>query len=134
MFSLATTIRTGRADLIRAAIDAGAGPGLLKLYDGDKPATGGAVTNLLATLTFSDPCGTAANAALSFDVITEDVSADMTGDTTWCRVTDSEGTFVLDGDVGLVGSGAFLELNTVSLIAGGPVSIGTTRTIIEGNA
>lgn len=133
-FSLATALRTSRADLIRAAIDFGGGPGLLKIYDGVKPATGGAVTNLLATLTFARPCGEAAGGALTFFPIAEDVSADLTGTATWCRITDSAGGFVLDGNVGVTGSGAFFEMNTVGIVAGGPVSAGTTRLITEGNA
>ena len=56
--SLAESLRNARLDLIATAIDAGAGAGTLKFYNGDRPTTGAAITTqtLLATVTFADPC------------------------------------------------------------------------------
>src|SRR5262245_37398330 len=132
---MATALRNSRADQIKTAIDAGAGAGKLRIYDGSRPATGGSVTNLLAELTFSDPSAPGASGGvLTFSAITADASADATGTATWFRLVDSTNAFVLDGSVGASGSGADLELNTTSIVAGANVSVPTTRTITEGNA
>ena len=129
---IATATRNSRLNAIRDAMDAGAGPALLRIYDGTRPATGGAATTLLAELTFSDP--SAANAAsgqLTFSAITADASANATGTATWCRVVDSTGAFVMDGSVGT--SGADYNLNTTSITAGVQVSC-TSAVLTEGNA
>ena len=127
---LATALRTTRATDIRDAIDAGAA-GLLRIYDGARPATGGSVTNLLAELTLSDPCGTVTNGVLTFSAITQDASANNTGTATWFRIVTSAAAFVLDGSVGT--SGADLNLTTTSISTGQPVQV-TSLVFTEGNA
>ena len=127
----ATALRTTRATAIRDAIDAGAGPGLLRIYDGSRPATGGSVTNLLAELTLSDPCGTVTNGVLTFSAITQDSAANATGTATWFRIVTSASAFVLDGSVGT--SGADLNLTTTSVTTGQPVQV-TSLVFTEGNA
>jgi len=128
---LATALRTTRATDIVTAIDAGAGPGLLRIYDGVRPATGGSVTNLLAELTLSDPCGTVTNGVLTFSAITQDASANATGTATWFRIVTSAAAFVLDGSVGT--SGTDLNLTTTSVTTGQPVQV-TSLVFTEGNA
>lgn len=129
---LNVTIRNSRLDLIKTAIDAGAGPGKLRIYNGSRPATGSTATTLLAELTFSDPSAAAASSGvLTFSAITADASADASSDATWCRVVDSTGAHVLDGSVGT--SGADYNLNTVTITAGVQVSC-TSATLTEGNA
>jgi len=128
---LATALRTTRATDIVTAIDAGAGAGLLRIYDGVRPATGGSVTNLLAELTLSDPCGTVTNGVLTFSAITQDSSANATGTATWFRIVTSAAAFVLDGSVGT--SGADLNLTTTSVTTGQPVQV-TSLVLTEGNA
>ena len=123
---LLATLRNSRLNLIRDAIDAGAGAGKLRIYHGttagDRPATGGTITtNLLAELTFSDPSApNASGGVLTFSAITADASADNTGTGYWCRIVDSNNAFVLDGSVGT--SGADYNLNTTSIVAGVQVS------------
>lgn len=130
--ALATSLRTARADAINTALNAGSGAGLLRVYDGTRPSTGGTATNLLAELTLSDPASSGASSGvLTFSAITADSSANATGTATWCRMVDSDGTFVLDGDVGT--SGADFNLNTTSITSGVQVSC-TSATITEGNA
>lgn len=114
----ATTLRTARASQIVAAIDAGAGAGKLRLYNGTRPATGGAVTTLLAELTFSDPCGTVTNGVLTFSAITSDAMADNTGTATWFRIVDSTGAFVLDGTITVTGGGGDITMTSTSIQAG----------------
>jgi len=114
----ATTLRTARASQIVAAIDAGAGAGKLRLYNGTRPATGGAVTTLLAELTFSDPCGTVTSGVLTFSDIASDASADNTGTATWFRIVDSTGAFVLDGTITVTGGGGDITMTSTSIQAG----------------
>ena len=128
-------IRNDRLDLITQYIDAGAGPGTIKVYDGTRPAKGAAITTetLLVTGTFSDPSAPAATGGvLTFNAITGG-NAVADGTATWARVEDSDGTFIMDMSVGLVGSGADLILNTTALVTGGPVAF-TAATITAGNA
>ena len=68
-----------------------------------------------------DPCDRGAS----------DSSANATGTATWFRVVTSGGTFVIDGNVGT--SGSDLNLNTTSIVIGGPVQI-TSFTITAPNA
>lgn len=60
---LATGLRTTRVDVIKTGIDAGGAAGKLRLYDGIRPATGGAATNLIVELTCTYPCAPGAAAA-----------------------------------------------------------------------
>jgi hypothetical protein len=130
--SYATTLRNSRMDAITTAIDAGAGAGLWRIYDGTRPASCGTATTLLAELTFTDPAAPAASGGvLTFSSITADSSANATGTATWSRMVDSTGTCCVDGDVGT--SGSDLNLNSTSINAGVQVSI-SSASITEGNA
>lgn len=127
--SFATTLRNSRANAITAARDAAVTPGEVRIYNGARPASGGAATLLLAALPFSDPSApTAVAGVLTASVISDDTSADNTGTATWFREVDGDGVFVTDGDVG-----TDLVLNTNSITAGLNVSI-TSYVTTEGNA
>lgn len=112
---------------IRDLIDASAGPGLLRIYSGTQPASANSApaggNTLLAELTLADPSAPdpSTPGELEFSPITRDEEADATGTAAWARVVDSDGNTVFDCDVGT--SGASLILNTVSIVAGGPVEI-----------
>lgn len=128
-----TALRNSRLNAVRDAIDAGAGAGLLRIYDGTRPATGGAATTLLAELTFSDPCaGAAAAGVLTFSAITADASANATGTATWARAVDSTGAAVADFNVAT--SGGDININSTAISAGVQVSASGTNTITAGNA
>ena len=125
-------LRNNMLDEITALMDAGTGPALLRIYNGTRPATGGAATTLLAELTFSDPCAAAASGGvLTFSAITQDSSANASGTATWARVVDSDATFVMDMSVST--SGADINLNSVSITATQAVSV-TSATITAPNA
>ena len=129
---IVTAVRNAGLDAINTAMNAGAGAALLRVYDGTRPATGGAATTLLAELTCTDPAAPAASSGvLTFSAITQDSSANASGTATWCRIVDSTGAFVLDGSVGT--SGADYNLNTVTITAGVAVSC-TSATLTAGNA
>ncbi len=123
-----TALRNAMLDEITTAIGAS---GLLRIYDGSRPASGGAATTLLAELALSaTAAGSASGGALTFSSITQDSPANATGTATWFRVVTSGGTFVIDGNVGT--SGSDLNLTTTSIVSGQPVSV-TSFVITEGN-
>lgn len=122
---LTNAAASAAADAVVDAIDAGAGAGLLRIYDGTQAATADTAVGaqvLLAELTFSDPAfGAASNGVATASAITQDSSANATGTATWFRVVTSTGTAIFDGTVGT--SGADLNLNTTSIVAGAAVSV-----------
>jgi len=124
-------LRNSRLDEVTTLIDGGAGAGLLRIYDGTRPATGGTATTLLAELTMSDPSFPAASSgAMTANAISDDTSADAAGTATWFRLTDSTGAAVVDGDVGT--SGSDLNLNTTTFSVGLNVSV-TSLVLTAGN-
>lgn len=131
--ALGFPVATRNAWLNQIVTDAGANA-KIRVYSGTRPATGAAITSqtLLAELTGASTFGTVSAGVLTVNAITQDSAADNTGTATWFRVYKSDGTtFVFDGSVGT--SGADLNLNTVNLQQGGPVSI-TSFTITAPNA
>lgn len=124
-----TTLRNARLDAITTAVG---NAGLLRIYNGTRPASGGTATTLLAELTCGSPfAGAAANGVLTLNAITQDSSANATGTATWFRIVTSGGTFVVDGDVGT--SGSDLNLVSTSITSGQPVQV-SSFTITTGNA
>jgi hypothetical protein len=121
--TISTAARNAAADAIVDLIDAGAGAGTIKIYTGSSPGPGSAATGtLLATLTFSDPAfGAASSGTATASAITSDTSADDTGTAGYARVEDSDGNDIMDLTVGT--SGADLNLDSVSIVAGGTVSV-----------
>lgn len=124
------TLRNNRLDEITALIDA-VSNGLIRIYDGTRPATGGAATTLLAELSFSATSFPAASSGvMTANAITSDSSANATGTATWFRVVDSTGSHVLDGDCGT--SGSDMNLNSVAISIGVQVDC-TNFVITAGN-
>jgi hypothetical protein len=121
-----TTLRNARLDEITAAIGSS---GLLRVYSGTQPATGGTATTLLAELALSATSAPAASGGvLTFSAITDDSSADASGTPTWARLCTSGGTAVVDMTAG-VGSG---DLNfNAAIVAAGTVSV-TSFVITDG--
>ena len=124
-----TTTNNARLNIIAALADAGAGAAIILIQGGVRPATGGALTNTLATLTMSTTAFTpAAAGVLTANTITGDLNAALSGTAVWFRITDSDGLFVLDGAVG-----TDLVFNpTGTITATGEVSIASLE-IISGN-
>lgn len=123
-----TTLRNARLDAITSAVGAS---GKLRIYNGSRPATGGAATTLLAELTLGATLAPAASGGvLTFNAIAS-ASAAATGTATWARIVTSGGTFVGDYSVGT--SGAEINLNTTAIVAGATVSVTSAQTT-EGNA
>lgn len=104
----------------------------LRFYSGTRPATGGAITTLLATLAMNATFAPAASGGvLTVNSITT-ANASATGTATWFRIYKNDGTtFVMDGDVGT--SGSDLNMTTTSFVSGQPVAV-SSFVITEGNA
>ena len=131
--TFSTTLRTARADAIGTAIDAGGAAGLLRIYDGTRPAGGGAATTLLAELTLAYPCSAGAAAGvLTMSAITADSSANATGTASWARIVTSAGTYVIDCDVTVTAGAGPCKLDSLSITIGNTVTC-TSFTITEGN-
>lgn len=133
---LDVSTRSLQATVLRDQIDAGAGPGVLKVYSGTPPAHAGDALSgntLLCQHTLSDPCGTVASGVLTFAAIAIDAAADATGTATFARIEDSDGNVRCQISAGGAGSGADLVFNDANLVAGVPVAI-TSLTITIGGA
>lgn len=120
--SFTTAVRNARADAITTAVGTS---GSLRIYDGTPPASANAAlssNNLLAQLPLSSAfAAAAASGVLTANAITNDSAADATGTASFFRILKSDGTTVVaQGTVGT--SGADLNMNTVSLVVGGPVA------------
>lgn len=114
-----TALRNAQLDEISTAVGAS---GLIRIYDGTRPSTGGAATTLLAELACSATFAAAASGgSVTVNAVSTDTSANATGTATWFRVVTSGGTHVIDGDVGT--SGSDLNLNTTSIVSGASVAI-----------
>lgn len=127
--AFSTAARNAMLDAITAQIGTS---GKVRIYSGTRPATGGTATTQLAELPLSATAAPAASGGvLTLNAITTDSSADATGTASWFRVLTSANVAVIDGDVGT--SGSDLNLNTTSIVTGGPVAI-SSFTITAPNA
>lgn len=100
--------------------------GYLRIYAGSAPANADAALGsptLLGELRFAATAFPASAAgSATANAITQDSSADATGTAAFYRALASDGTTVLEqGTVGT--SGADLNLNTTSIVAGGPIQV-----------
>ncbi len=126
---MVTALRNARLDAITTFAG---GSGKLRIYSGTRPATGGAITTLLAELTLNATFAPASSAGvLTLNAITSGTAV-ATGTASWARIFKSDGTtIVADCSVGT--SAADIILNTVSIVSGATVAC-TSATITEGNA
>lgn len=105
----------------------------LRIYNGVRPATSGAITTLLAELTCNATFAPgAAGAVLTLNAITANAAV-ASGTATWFRLFKSDGTtIILDGSVAqttggdlnldstVISSGAQVSVSSASLTAGNP--------------
>jgi hypothetical protein len=133
-YQITAAVRNAMLDRITTAVDAGSAAGKLRIYSGTPPANADAALSgntLLADLPLSDPSFPgAASGTLTLDVtpVPEDSAADATGTASFFRLLDSDNNAVVQGTVTATGGGGDLQLNTVSLVAAGPVRV-TSLTI-----
>lgn len=105
----------------KALIDAGSGAGSIKIRD--------AADVLLAQVPLSDPCGSVngTTGQLAFSIAGPDSSADASGTAAYGEFCDSDGLvhLSLPAQQGTTAVSGKMVLNTLSIIAGGPVGIVT---------
>lgn len=132
--ALSTAARNARLNALRDTIDAGVGAGLLRIYNGTRPASGGTATTKLAELTLTDPSApNASSGVLTLSSITDDSAADASGTATWFRIVDSAGNFVVDGDISDPAGSAELKLVNTNIAINQPVQV-SSFTFTEANA
>ena len=123
------TLRNAKLDAITTYVG---NAGIMEIYSGTQPATGGAEGTLLATFTLGSPFAGAASGGVLTATNPADVNASATGTASWARIYKADGTtMVMDLSVGT--SGTQVILNSVSLTSGVACSI-TSITITAGNA
>ena len=112
-----------KADAYGTALNAG----LIRIYQGAKPATANAALGgalLLGELTFANPAfGAAVAGLITANAITKDASADNTGTAQFYRLFQSDGiTPMGDGTCGVTGSGSDLEMPNVAITQFGEIT------------
>lgn len=135
-YSRSDASRNLSVQIDRDRLDSGSGPGVLKLYTAPRPAIkGAAITTqtLLCVCTFSDPSAPdAVDGVLTFNPVTAGAILEP-GQPAWARSENADGLFVADMDVGLVGSGAPVQINDLNLNPSVPIEVGLAK-ITAGNA
>ena len=129
------------ADAVVDLLDAGAGAAYVEIRTGTPPAGGpdaAATGTLLGTLTCNDPSfGAAVDATpggqATANAITDDSSADASGDAGWFRGYDSDANAVIDGDITAAAGGGDMTVAAIAVVAGNVIAItGWTVTQSEG--
>jgi len=128
---LVAGLRNARNDAITTFVGAS---GKLQVMSGTRPATGGTATTVLGILTCNATYApSSSGGVLTLNAITQDSAADSTGTATWFRQFKSDGTTIcFDGSVTATGGGGDLELSTVSIVVGGPITV-TSFVLTDGN-
>jgi hypothetical protein len=103
-------VRSARLAVVRDAIDAGSGPGILELGNAG-------MALVLATLTCSKPCGTISGDTLTFAPIIQDSAADASGNAAVARFKDSDGNVIISG-LTCGTSGTNIIMGSVSITVG----------------
>jgi len=120
--SYSESLRHARLDEITAAVGA---DGLIRVYDGQRPAGGGTPTTLLAEL----ECSTAFAPGASDNTLTanpiSDATAVASGEASWFRLVTSGGDYVVDGDAGEASDDPTptLVLESKAVVEGGIVQV-----------
>lgn len=122
---LNTSARNAAVKAVADLIDAGSGAGTISIYSGAQPATPATAPSgtLLATVVLGDPAFAAPSNGVVAGADPAAVNAAATGTAGWCRVADSTGAAILDGDVTASGGSGFMQLSSTALTSGSPVDI-----------
>ena len=103
----------------KTLIDAGSGAGSIKIRDSSDV--------LLAQVPLADPCGTVngTTGQLAFSIAGPDTSADASGTAAYGEFCDSDGVvhLSLPAQAGSSAVSGKLVINTLAIIAGGPVGV-----------
>lgn len=126
MLGMVTALRNARLDAITAFAGASA---IIRLYDGTRPATGGAATVAVSDHACSATMAPAAAAGvLTFNAIGSDASANVSSTVTWFRLFKSDGTtIVLDGS-----AGADVVTSMTGTVSTDTITVGSATGIVIG--
>lgn len=106
--NIAEAVRNDRIAVVPTYIDAGSGPGKIKIYTVSFGL-------LLATLVYGDPShGSPAAGSVTANPITSDPSAADTGVAKVFRITDSDDNVVLEGTAGIIGTDLILSTDVIT--------------------
>lgn len=122
MIRLPVASRNAAADAVADLVDAGSGPGIIRVYTGAQPSSAdlAATGTLLATFTTNDPAFGSSAGGTATLVVTPAISTTgvAAGDAAWFRVLTSAGATVLDGSVTATGGGGDMIMSTVTVSVG----------------
>lgn len=122
--TISVSLNEARLTATRDYLDAGTGNAVLQIWDGSRPANGGATTgcNKLAEIDLNKPCGAVASnqLALSFEAETLALTS---GVATWARFLTAAGSHAIDSDVSDLAGTALVRLNSTTLYEGGKVVV-----------
>jgi len=115
--------RNAIVDSLVDALDAGAGAGIVRIYQGTQPADADSAhgSTLLVEIDLNDPAfGAASGGTATADVTPEPTgTAVAAGTAQWFRALDSDGVDitdnVIDGSVTATGGGGDMEINNTSI-------------------
>lgn len=119
-------LRTNLAQEILADLQKGtAGAPKIEIYEGSMPANIGDTIggNLLAEFEMPNSVGTVTDGVLTFDPIPSDPAANQSGVAGFGRALDRDGAEILYLSVSIAGGPGDIQLSTLSLSAGQPVTI-----------
>lgn len=132
---ISVAARNAAADAVVDLLDGGSGAGYIEIRTGSQPATPATAASgtLLATLPLSDPAfGAASTGVATASAVTSDTNADASGTAGWFRGYDSTGAAVIDGSITASGGGGDMTLSSVSIVAGGTVSVSSWTITMPG--
>lgn len=120
------SIAVARKNALLDAYTARFNSGTIKIYSGAVPANADTALGaqvLLGTLNMSATAfPAAAGGSATANAITQDSAADATGTAAFYRAFESDGTTCIEqGACGIPASGAEMEINTLSIVVGGPI-------------
>ncbi len=131
--SVATSLRNNYLQSLANAVDAAATPGILTVFSGTRPASGAAITSQTALVTqeLTQPAfGAPGNGVMTAEDFTP-TAIEAAGQSVWFRITDGDGNFVLDGDVGTGATDLTVSTTTFTV---GVIFDATGITITAGGA
>lgn len=110
------------ADAVADLIDAGSGPGIIRIYTGTQPASADLAPTgtLLATFALNDPAFGPSGTGTVNLIVTPAISTTgvAPGDAGWFRALTSAGATVIDGSITTTGGGGDLIMSTVTVSVG----------------
>jgi hypothetical protein len=124
---MSTTLRNTRLNGITTAAGSAA---KLQIYNGTRPATGGAATTKLAEFTMGSPFAPGAAAGVLSPTLPANTTGLAASTATWARLVTSGGTFVMDMSVGA--SAADIVLSTTNITVGATLAM-ISATLTDGN-